>query len=513
MDKSFKGNKLIVKNSIFLNARLFLTMLISLYSSRLLLQELGVADFGLYNLVGGIVAVFSSLRGLFSNATQRFLNFEMGKNNPYQLQRIFNMSILIHVIICLLFFLLAEFLGVWFLENNLVIAPERLSAARWVLQFSILASMVGIMTIPFDAVIIAHERFTFFACISILDYLLKLSSIFIIVHFGFDKLKLYALLIFFTTLIVRVSCIVYCKKNFQECRYKYKWDKTLFREMASFSGWNFLGNLGYSATNEGVNFLLNIFGGTVANGARGIAYQIKAAILMLLGNVTTAVRPQAIQHFAQGRTEVFFFTLYIVSKIIFFLFICILFPVFLFTESILQIWLGQIPDYTVAFIKTIILTLVIRSFHDPLDMLFMSAGKMKRYQCTELFLFALNIPVSWLLLKLQFQLYSVFIAMLVIEFANYIAILLLASKECGLNIKGYTKSVLYPCLLVFTILSFIFYIAYLSMPYPNNTLSLIISIGTVFFVCLSVIWLLGLSHIEKNILIDFVRKLALRRRK
>lgn len=331
MDKTKK----IAVNTIFLCFRMLVLMLISFYSSRVLLKELGVTDFGIYGLVGGVVAIFSSLRGLFATATQRFLNYEMGNDNIGALQKVFNMSILINVIISLVFCIIAEGIGLWFLNNKLVIDSARMVSAHWVFHLSILASMVSIMTIPFDAVIIAHERMSFYAFISILNAFLRLGAILILPFFAMDKLQLYSMLILAVSLLMRLLCSIYCKVNFEECKYKFYWNKSLFKEMGSFAGWNFAGSFAYSYVNEGLNIVLNLFGGVVVNAARTIAYQIKNAITTLLYNVMLAIQPQATQLYAKGEFNSFFKMLFVGARVVVFFYLSIAFPVYFYIEDIL----------------------------------------------------------------------------------------------------------------------------------------------------------------------------------
>lgn len=292
--------KRIAFNTLFLYVRMLILMFVAFYTSRVLLKELGINDFGLYGIVGGIVAIFSSLRGLFATATQRFLNFEMGKNDTNGLNTIFNISLIINITICIVFFICAEIIGLWFLENKLIIALERMDAAKWAFHFSVLASMISILTIPFDALIIAHEKMSFYAYVSILDACLKLGVIFILPYFAIDKLKLYAALIVAVSLVIRFISSVYCKRKFPECKYRICWDKKAFKEMGVFAGWNFAGNLAFALVNEGLNILLNLFGGVIANAARSIAYQVKNAITTMLSNIMIAIDPQATQLYARA---------------------------------------------------------------------------------------------------------------------------------------------------------------------------------------------------------------------
>lgn len=455
MDKTKK----IAVNTIFLCFRMLVLMLISFYSSRVLLKELGVTDFGIYGLVGGVVAIFSSLRGLFATATQRFLNYEMGNDNIGALQKVFNMSILINVIISLVFCIIAEGIGLWFLNNKLVIDSARMVSAHWAFHLSILASMVSIMTIPFDAVIIAHERMSFYAFISILNAFLRLGAILILPFFAMDKLQLYSMLILAVSLLMRLLCSIYCKVNFEECKYKFYWNKSLFKEMGSFAGWNLAGSFAYSYVNEGLNIVLNLFGGVVVNAARTIAYQIKNAITTLLYNVMLAIQPQATQLYAKGEFNSFFKMLFVGARVVVFFYLSIAFPVYFYIEDILSIWLTTVPEHTIAFVRTILIYLAIRSFHEPIDIFYMIIGKLKVYQITEFIVLGAALPLSYIVLKYtSLPLYSVFIIMAIVEFINFFIILYIAKRIGRFDLELYVKKVFVPFFYTFFCMCFCSYL-------------------------------------------------------
>ena len=432
----------IVRNSAFLYLRMFVMLGIAFYTSRILLRELGVDDFGVYNVVGGVVAMFSSLRGAFASSIQRFLNHEMGLNNFYEIKRIFSMSIVIHIVICACFLLLTETAGLWFVNNKLVIDASRSASANWVFHFSILAALVTIMTIPYDALIIAHERMDVFACISILDAVLKLLVVLLLVWFGGDKLKLYAVLVFLVSLITRSVSSIYCRRKFEECRFRFFRDKDLFKKLGSFAGWNFLGNTAFSVSNEGANIILNIFGGPSANAARGIAYQVRSAVTTFIGNIQTAANPHSVKLYAQKKAEELFTVIYTTSRVAFFIILIICLPVLAYTEPLLKVWLGEVPEHSANFVKLILLFLLVRVFHGPLDTLFKATGKIKAYQIVDSAILLLTIPLSYLLLKTGFALESVFVVMAVVELINLVAILFVAKKTAQLRIAEYLKKVM-----------------------------------------------------------------------
>lgn len=496
---SSQNNRRIAKNTAFLYLRMLLMMGIAFFSSRILLRELGVEDYGLYGVVGGVVAMFSSLRGIFASSIQRFLNFEMGKGNTTQLNKIFSVGVILHLILSIIFLLLAETLGSWFLNNKLVIDPDRYIAANWVYQFSVLASIATIMTVPYDAVLIANERMKAFAYISILDAFLKLGIIFIISYLGNDKLILYGFLILIVSLITRTVSMIYCKKNFKESKFKFTRDKNLLKQIGAFAGWNFLGNTSFTLSNEGVNMVLNIFGGTAVNAARAIAYQVKIATLQFVSNILMAVNPHLIKLYSQNKHKEFTDTLFFTSKLSFFVLFILCVPIYLFADTILTLWLVNVPNYTVRFVQLILIYLLVRAFHSPIDTLFKASGKIKHYQIIESITLFLNLPVSYILLKNNFEIHSVFAVMIIIESVNLLLILYLAHRMNQLNIKNYLIKVIIPCMFVTIIATPISFILFKSIIDSSVYIQLIYIIFVVLICGISIL-LFGFNKKEKAML-------------
>ena len=503
------SNSRIIKNTFFLSIRMFVATIIALYTSRLLLQLLGVEDFGIYNIIGGIVAMFSSLRGLFATSVQRFLNYEMGLNKIKELNNIFNMSIIIHIFICIIFILLAEVIGLWFITNKLVFDPERTSAVLFVFHFSVLSAVITILTIPYDAVLIARERMNIFAYIYILDTLLKLGIIFILPLFSFDSLKLYSILILCTSIIIRVINIFYCKTKFEECKFMFFWDRHLFKKLYKFAGWNFLGITAFSIQNEGSNILLNIFGGPAVNAARGLAYQVRGVVTAFFGNIQTSTNPRIVKLYAQDKKKELSNLLFIVSKISFFLSLIIGIPVIIFTKDILNIWLTMIPKYTISFIQFIIIYQFIRVFHTPLDSLFKATGNIKMYQIVESFILFLNLPISYLLLMQGLPLEFVFIVMIMIEFVNLFVILIMLNRKREIDIIAYFKKVLYPCSQILLISGSLSYFIFYKLEI-HGFLYFILYLFLCLLTILIPIWVIGLNGSEKKTIHNFTRKIYLK---
>lgn len=502
-------SKKLASNTLFLYLRMCILMLVSFYTSRILLQELGVNDFGTYGIVGGVVAIFSSLRGLFATATQRFLNFEMGKGNADGLNRIFNISILLNIIIAVVFLIVVEIAGLWLIENKLVIDPNRMDSALWAFHFSVFAAIVTILTIPFDALIIAHERMSFYAYVSIFDAVLKLCIIFLLSVSDFDKLKVYAILVFSVSLIIRFISTAYCKKEFPECKYKFYWDKKLFKEMGTFAGWNFAGNFVFALVNEGLNILLNLFGGVVANAARSISYQVKNAITTILSNVVIAIEPQATQLYAQKELDKFYKVLFTGSKVIVFSYLFIALPLFFYTEEIFGLWLGNIPEYTIKFMHSILVYLIVRSLHEPINVFFFIIGKLKYYQLTELSILSLSLPVSYIGLKFfNMNIDMVFYIMAIIELINLIVIICLAKSQGGFNINLYIRNVIKYYAMSLIVSYIVFYIVFSSYKSISDTNNLFFIIPVIISMVLYIacIFLIGFNKEEKRMIYNIIKK-------
>lgn len=475
---------------------------ISFYTSRILLQELGVKDFGIYGIVGGVVALFSSLRGLFSSATQRFLNIELGVGNKKALNEIFNLSIIINIGIAFVFFVVLEVVGMWILQNKLTIPDGRIGAAIWVFHFSVITSVISIITIPFDALIIAHQKMNFYAYNSIFDALIKLAIIFFINFINYDKLILYGFLMLLSTILNSLINQWYCRLKFEECKYRFCWNTARLKELSAFAGWNFAGITAYSLVNEGINICLNMYGGVVLNASRTITYQIRGSIMNFISNINTAVRPHSIELFAQESYERFYRLLFLSSKIIVCIYILLAIPIFVYIREILQLWLGVVPLYSVEFIRMTLIFMLFRSFHSPLDLLFAAVGKLKVYQITEMIILFMPLPCSYISLKLGFPPYLVFFYMAFFELVNLIGILFVAKKVTNLELNLYIYSVVLPILK--SILSCILFVfAIIIFPISNILQLIIFSISNLlclFYLGFTSKERIQISKIVKNII-------------
>lgn len=406
--------KRMAKNAGMLYIRMLLTMAVTLYTSRVVLQTLGVDDFGIYSVVAGFVTMLGFLNSAMSSATQRFLAFELGKSGDKDMRGIFSMSLNIHVLIAIFVLLLGETVGLWFVKTQLTIPADRLMAAQWVFHFALLSFMVTIISVPYNALIIAHERMSVFAWVSIIDVMLKLLIVFMLSWFGMDKLILYAVLSLAVVFIVFVVYRGYCKKYFVESRFQLYWNKQLFNTMLSYTGWSLWGNVAAVMSGQGVNVLLNIFFGPSVNAARAIAMQVSGALNSFVYNVQVAINPQIIKSYATKDMDYMHRLICCSSKYNFFILLLLSLPILNNIEFILSIWLGSVPEGTVIYVKLIIYCTLIESLSLPLIVAAQATGRIKRYQLIAGGILLLNLPISFVLLKVGGEPQGVF----------YVAILL-----------------------------------------------------------------------------------------
>lgn len=441
MENTAENNKRIAKNTILLYIRMLFMMSVSLYTSRVVLNVLGVEDFGIYNVVGGIVAMFGFLNSAMSSSTQRYITFELGKKNFNQLSKVFNTSVSIHASISIIIFILAETIGLWFLYNKMTIPPERMDAALWVYQGAIASTIVLIMSVPYNATIIAHEKMGAFAYISVLEVTLKLLIVYLLLIGNFDKLKLYSVLMFCIQFIIRLIYGRFCKRHFPETKFQLYKDWVLFKNMLTFAGWNLWGNCAAIAFTQGVNILLNIFFGPIVNAARGIAVQVQNAVTQFSFNFQTALNPQITKSYATGNYSYMHKLIFKSSKFTFFLLLFLSLPIQLETETILAIWLKDVPEYTVNFIRLILCITMIDATANPLMISAAATGKVKLYQSIIGGVLLTILPISYIALKLGGSPESVYIVHLSICITAFTIRLFIIRPMIQLKIYQYIKEV------------------------------------------------------------------------
>lgn len=479
-------------------------MVVNLYTSRVVLSTLGVEDYGIYNVVGGVVTMFAFLNSAMTTSTQRYLTFELGKSNERGLVDTFGTSIVIHIIIALIIFVLGETVGLWFMYNKLVIPSSRMSAALWVYQASLLSTIVMVVSVPYNAAIIAHEKMSAFAYISVLDVLMKLGIVYVLCILDYDKLKLYAVLMFAVQLVIRVIYSKYCNKNFKEVQHKISFSKHLFKDMASFAGWNLWGNFASVLNSQGINILLNIYFGAIVNAARGIASQVNNAVLQFSVSFQTAINPQLIKHYASGEIEKMHRLLFTASKFSFYLLIFMTFPILVNASYILKLWLGTYPEYTVIFVRYTIYSTIINAVANPLMISASATGRIRKYQLVIGGFLLLVLPISYICLELGFNPISVYITDLIISVISFFIRIIIVKPMIRLSIRKYMTEVLSKCIAVVVISSSIPLISFL---YFENELTRFIYSTALFWLSLiPTIYLIGVTAQERNAVRVFICK-------
>ena len=484
--------------------RMFLMMGISLYASRVILQTLGVEDYGIYNVVGGLVSMFGVLNGSMASATGRYITVALGKGNKAELNKVFSLSVQIHAVIGVITILLIETVGLWFLNTEIKIPSERMTAAFWVLQFSAATSFFSIMCVPFNADIIAHEKMSAFAYISIVEAVLKLGIVFMLLAIPFDKLIVYAFLLFLVQVGIQMCYMIYCHRNFIESHYTCQHDHALLREMTSFAGWNMFGGLSSIAFGQGLSMLLNIFFGPVVNAARGIAQQVQGAIQMFITNFQMALNPQIIKAYAQSEFDAMHLLMERSSRFSFYLMLLISLPVLFETPYILQLWLGVVPDNTVIFLRLIIATTLIYTIINPILTANNATGNVKIYYIVCGSMMISILPISYVVLKLGAPAYSVFIVHFCIEALTQVVRLFMVRDRLKLSVRKFVANVYLRVLLV-TVASVIapyFVWANMAEGFPKL---IAVSITSVLSVLIAA-FVLGLTEVERSF---FVSKLRL----
>ncbi len=497
------GNKQIAKNTVFLYLRSLLLLLISLYTSRITLQVLGVDDFGIYQVVGGVVAMFSMLSSSLTSASQRFITFTLGKSNLDELKQVFSTCITLHICLGLIVVILLEFVGIWFLNNKLNIPSDRLITARWVMQFSIATFFVNVISIPYNAVIIAHEKMSAFAYIGILEGLLKLGSVVLLIFTDYrDKLLLYSIFYFVISLFLRFVYAIYSKEHFEETnRLKFGVNKMYFREMFAFAGWNLIGNGSLVFRNQGVDIILNLFFGVVVNAAKGISNQVNSAVSQLVGNFTTAMKPQLTKAIAQKDYQRTYSLINCGSRYSFILMLIFAVPIFITTPHLLELWLGEVPTFSVEFVRWTMIYLLLDTLSRMMIHAILSHGQIKVYQIVAGGTKLLAIPLVWLFLQIDVNpLWGIWVN-IILELICLVERLYYSNKLLSFDYKSFCKEVVLICVL----LSFVAYsISALFVHYvtDNFLVSIIVSV----LITILSIWFIGTNNREHDMIIQFVKK-------
>lgn len=501
-----QNNKRIAKNTIMLFFRTMLIMAVSLYTSRVLISTLGIEDYGLYNVIGGVVVIFSSLTASLAGASSRFITYELGciTDDNTQLKKTFSSILTIHYLLSLFILILGETIGLWFVCNKLVIPIERFDAAMWVYQCSLVATVLTLVSVPYNALIIAHEKMAAFAYISLVECTLKLLIIYLIVKLPFDNLIVYAILMALTQLLIRFVYTVYSKKNFAETNTNLSINRGIFIEVGKFTAWSFGGSMAYVGFTQGINILLNMFFGPVVNAARAVSVQVQAACLTIVSNFQTAVKPQITKSFAIGDLQRMHELICMSSKYGFYLLLLLVFPLEMLITPILNIWLSEIPDHTISFCMLLLLVILTDPFKIPIIASVYATGNIRKFQTVESLCLLSIIPIAYILLRFfSISPEVVIVIYLCIEYITQIVRLLIVLPKIKFALSTYVIKVIVPIILPIAILVITFL-------FKQDS---ILSLGKLVLYALMwevytvlVIGLTGLTNKERQRIIELMRK-------
>lgn len=485
---------------------MLVTMSIGIYTSRIVLKTLGVSDFGVYNVMGGVIGMLGYVNTLLAGGTSRFLTIGLGENNPFKLHLTFSTTFVLTMITAGIVLVLGETVGLWFVNNYLNIAQDRMEAANWVYQCALISSALTITQSPFTASVISHEKMSIYAYMSILDAMMKLGIVYMLLVFEMDKLKLYAFLMLMVNLVDIIIYRTYCIHKFAECSFSIKFDMNIFKKMFNFSGWNMFGSLSAVLMNQGVAIILNVFFGTVINAAKGVSNQVNNIVQQLYSNFQLAARPQIMKYYAQHEYDEMFKLMTNASKYCAFLLICIIVPLIINIKGLLHIWLVEVPEYSVAFIRLTLIYLLFRSIDEPLTAGIHAVGKMKLPNLTTAIINMLVFPITWIVCKLGGSPITANI-IFVIDAPIILALdLWMLHKFIQFPVKKFLRNSLIPVISAFTISIILPVIIYILTP-KGIVSCLLNSVSSFMIVSLCIYFLFLPSHIKNKIKYAIINKI------
>lgn len=496
------SSKRLIKNTLILYLRMFFIMLVTIFTSRLILAYLGVEDYGIYNAVGGIVGLFALISGSMSNSVMRFITFELGRHDKRNLQSVFSTSINAMLIISLIVILLGETIGLWFLNYKMNIPEDRMNAANWVYQSSIIIFVISLLNIPYNATIIANEHMKVFAYVSILESVMKLLIVYAIGLSSHDKLIVYVCLLVVVSLIIRLCYQTYCKRKFCECHYCRVNDFQLLKQLTSFAGWNFLGQGAFVVSTQGVNILLNVFYGVYVNAARGIAAQVQSAVLQFVNSFTVALNPQITKSYASRDFEYMHSLLFYGAKISFCLTFLITLPLYIETETVLSIWLVDVPQYAVSFVRLTLLYISVSVIPGTITPSIHATGRIKQFMIVVGIFELLIFFFSYISFKMNLPPESAYYVLILGNVVMIFVKIHILGKEIDMRSIRYVNKVIIPILLVFSF-SAIFSCFILSL-LRESILKLLVSIIVCSLSTIVFSYIFGCDSHEKQIVLSYL---------
>ena len=503
MTQLAENNKRIAKNTLLLYIRLFVTMVIGLFTSRVILSTLGVTDYGVNNVVAGFVAMFSMFTNSLSAAISRFLTFNLGKGDAEKLKTVFSTSVNIMIAMAIIVTIVAEIFGLWFLNSKLNIPADRMYAANWVFHFSVITFAVNLISIPYNASIIAHEKMDVFAYISILEVVLKLAVVYMLYISPLDKLITYSFLLLLVSVFIRIVYGIYCSRKLKECWYSMVFDRTLLKEMGGFAGWNMLGTACTMFNTQGVNILMNLFFGVVTNAARGIVNQVESVIVQFVSNFTTALNPQVTKSYASGNLDYMHSLVYKGTKFSYYLILIMALPFMFEAEFVLKLWLGEYPEEAPLFLRLAIIATMVDRLGNTTAVAAWATGNIKKYyiivSATIIFVF----PLTYIAYKIGAPAYVAYLIFIIFYFVIMWQKVFILKGLTGFQPKEFLKNVMYPITIttIMAILIPLLTAHYLADNVVGSILQIIISVMS----SIVAIYLFGLTKGEKALMMDTIQ--------
>lgn len=504
MSDNSANNKRIAKNTLMLYIRMLLVMAVTLYTSRVILQSLGIVDYGLYNVIGGMTLMFGFFQSSLSNATQRYLNVELGRNDHEGVNRIFSLSQLIYFAMSVLVVIVAEIIGLWFIYNKLTIPPDRLDAALWVFHTTVISLFFTLNGIVYNSMLIANENMKAYAYLGIIEVVLKLLIAFALFYSPFDRLKLYSVLFLLVTLSVQSFYAATCLRKYKEAHFHFYWNKNIFREMFAFMGWNTIGTAAWALNHQGINILFNIFFGPVVNAANGIASQVNSAVTKFSMNFYTAVQPQIVKSYAAGDYDYFRSLIYNSSRYSFYLMWLLCLPIMLRIDYILELWLGNVPESTNQFVIWTLIYSLIYTLTTPFWIAIQAVGNLKKYILWGNAVYLLAFPISFLFLKLNFSAVTALQVLATTRLLYLIVTISITNKFIRVDIKQYIQKTIFPIIQITTISYILSFVS--NKIFPQTFWgTLIIGFSTLLYIAFS-IYTLGITKQERNTITSYIKK-------
>lgn len=499
-------NKRIAKNTLFLYLRMVFVMFVSIYTVRINLKNLGVDNYGIYNIIAGVIVLFSFITNFLSAATSRYLNFALGENDEEKARDVFSVSLLLHFFICIIVLFFAETVGLWLVNHYLVIPEERLKAANIVYQFSIITTVLGLTKIPYNAAVISYEKMSFYAIMSIFECLGKLFIAFCISKAPFDVLVFYSFLMMLVSVVNLFIFKFYANKNFKVCHFRFVKNRELYKELVSFSGWSLLSSVGSVCSNQGYNMIMNHFCGVVANAAIGIANQVNNAVYQLISNFQVAFEPQITKSYASKEINYLNDLLFKTSKFSFYLLWFFVLPLGLNVDIVLKVWLTEIPEYSRIFLRLILIYSLIDALTGPLWMVAYAIGNIRNYQIVSFSFPIVLLPIVYFCFNIGLPPYIIIVLKICSNSIFSIWRLGYLKKRMDFPVRKYLLNVLFPCFIVVIVTLFISYFVFMKLKF-NVVLQFFISCTVTVIANISSIWFIGCSKDERKFLLTYINKI------